>query len=136
MSLALTAEFREIDAADAMTRLDTLGGEVACAAEQSDRTPQAHALACRQIIGAAHGFLGDRENYDDPRNSMLDLVLTRRRGLPILLSGVYVSKSLAEPRFQRCPVGHHWSLVTPVRESELTEEPRRLAQSHKDIRLP
>jgi regulator of sirC expression with transglutaminase-like and TPR domain len=36
------------------------------------------------------GFVGDREHYDDPRNSMLDLVLTRRRGLPILLSVVYV----------------------------------------------
>ena len=28
--------------------------------------------------------------YDHPDNSMLDLVLTRRRGLPILLSVVYV----------------------------------------------
>ena len=34
--------------------------------------------------------MGDREHYDDPGNSMLDLVLTRRRGLPILLSVVYV----------------------------------------------
>lgn len=31
------------------------------------------------------GFQGDREDYDDPRNSMLDQVLARRRGLPILL---------------------------------------------------
>ncbi|MDQ6731884.1 MAG: transglutaminase-like domain-containing protein, partial [Actinomycetota bacterium] len=48
------------------------------------------ALACGQIIGVAHGFLGDREQYDDPGNSMLDLVLMRRRGLPILLSVVYI----------------------------------------------
>jgi hypothetical protein len=39
-------------------------------------------------------------------------------------------------RYQRCPVGNHWSLVTPVRESELTEEERELAHSHRDIRLP
>jgi hypothetical protein len=39
-------------------------------------------------------------------------------------------------RFQRCPVGHHWSLVTPVRESELTDEERQFAHAHKDIRLP
>jgi regulator of sirC expression with transglutaminase-like and TPR domain len=57
---------------------------------RSERAPEAHALACGQIIGAAHGFVGDREHYDDPSNSMLDLVLTRRRGLPILLSVVYV----------------------------------------------
>lgn len=37
-----------------------------------------------------HGFEGDREHYDDPQNSMLDLVLSRRRGLPILVSVVYV----------------------------------------------
>ncbi len=30
-------------------------------------------------------------------------------------------------RFQRCPVGHHWSLVSPVRQDDLTarNEPRR-----------
>jgi hypothetical protein len=39
-------------------------------------------------------------------------------------------------RYQRCPVGNHWSLVTPVRESELTGEERELAHSLKDIRLP
>jgi regulator of sirC expression with transglutaminase-like and TPR domain len=36
------------------------------------------------------GFRGDEEDYDAPRNSLLDQVLTRRRGLPILLSVVYV----------------------------------------------
>ncbi len=39
-------------------------------------------------------------------------------------------------RFQRCPVGHHWSLVTPVKESDLTEAERQFAREHRDIRLP
>jgi len=39
-------------------------------------------------------------------------------------------------RFQRCPVGHHWSLVTPIREAELTDEERRLAHEHRDVRIP
>lgn len=39
-------------------------------------------------------------------------------------------------RIQRCPVGHHWSVVSPVRESRLTEEARRRAREHHDIRLP
>jgi hypothetical protein len=39
-------------------------------------------------------------------------------------------------RFQRCPVGKHWSLVTPIRDSELTEEEKRAASEHNDIRLP
>jgi hypothetical protein len=39
-------------------------------------------------------------------------------------------------RFQRCPVGKHWSIVTPVKESELTEGEKRTAHKHKDVRLP
>ncbi len=39
-------------------------------------------------------------------------------------------------RVQRCPVGHHFSLVTPVNPAELTEDERRLAREHRDIRLP
>ena len=39
-------------------------------------------------------------------------------------------------RFQRCPVGKHWSLVTPVKESDLTEEERQLAAQIRDVRLP
>lgn len=38
-------------------------------------------------------------------------------------------------RFQRCPVGHHWSLVTAVKESELSESERRAAHENRDIRL-
>ena len=39
-------------------------------------------------------------------------------------------------RFQRCPVGSHWTLVTPVRDSGLTDEERRTAESHHDVRIP
>jgi hypothetical protein len=39
-------------------------------------------------------------------------------------------------RLQRCPVGRHWSLVTPVRDSDLTDEERNLAHQHRDIRIP
>jgi len=34
----------------------------------------------------AEGLRGDAEDYDDPRNSFLDQVLERRRGLPIALA--------------------------------------------------
>ncbi|HEX4033457.1 MAG TPA: hypothetical protein VHX66_03350 [Solirubrobacteraceae bacterium] len=39
-------------------------------------------------------------------------------------------------RFQRCPVGRHWSIVTPVRESMLSPEELRAAQSVRDLRVP
>ena len=90
LALCLAAEFRDVNAAGAMARLDSLGAELLRAAEQMNATPEAHALACGLTIGAAHGFVEIEKHDDDPANSMLDLVLTRRRGLPILLSVVYV----------------------------------------------
>jgi hypothetical protein len=33
-------------------------------------------------------------------------------------------------------VGDHWSIVTPVRDSDLTDEERQLAREHRDIRVP
>lgn len=39
-------------------------------------------------------------------------------------------------RFQRCPVGKHWSLVTPAKLSDLTEEERAFASQHRDVRIP
>ena len=39
-------------------------------------------------------------------------------------------------RLQRCPVGHHWTIVTPVRIGELSEDENRLARERRDIRLP
>jgi hypothetical protein len=39
-------------------------------------------------------------------------------------------------RLQRCPVGRHWSIVTPVNRSELADAERRSAAAWKDIRIP
>jgi regulator of sirC expression with transglutaminase-like and TPR domain len=88
LALAIAAEFRAVDEAAALAELDMFGQELREAAAESPAPEQAD--ACRAVLGERHGFLGDRERYDHPDNSMLDLVLARRRGLPILLSVVYV----------------------------------------------
>lgn len=90
MALALAGEFRSVDFPGAMASLDTLGTELSRLADRTERTPEAQARACADVLGGVHGFTGDRERYDHPDNSMLDMVLERRRGLPILLSVVYV----------------------------------------------
>jgi hypothetical protein len=46
------------------------------------------------------------------------------------------SLRLGWSRLQRCPVGRHWALVTPVREADLTDEERRFAHDHHDLRVP
>lgn len=39
-------------------------------------------------------------------------------------------------RFQWCPVGEHWAIVVPVKDSDLTPSERLLAQQHRDMRIP
>jgi regulator of sirC expression with transglutaminase-like and TPR domain len=90
LALSLAAEFRDVDADAAYAQLDALGEEVADVRDQLDG-PEAGIEALREVLGVRHGFRGDQRQYDDPDNSMLDVVLERRRGLPILLSVLYVA---------------------------------------------
>ena len=46
--------------------------------------------ALNHLLFVEQGLKGDETTYDDPQNSLIDRVLDRRRGLPILLSLVYV----------------------------------------------
>ena len=87
LALALAAEFRDVDEAAARRALDGLAEEVAAAGA---RTADEQVAVLSSVLGETHGFAGDTEEYDHPDNSMLDVVLSRRRGLPILLSVVYI----------------------------------------------
>ena len=90
LALALAAEFRDVDWREAGTRLDRLGREVGDCLSDAPRAPHREAAACRLVLSERHGFEGNRSDYGDPRNSMLDLVLERRLGLPISLSVLWV----------------------------------------------
>ncbi|HXY83982.1 MAG TPA: hypothetical protein VEH52_00755 [Gaiellaceae bacterium] len=69
-----------------------------------------------------------------------NLVVRCRQGhlfTTIWIPGVsFKSVRLGWWRFQRCPVGDHWSLVSPVKETELPEDERRAARAVTDVRLP
>ena len=55
----------------------------------------------------------------------------------LLIPGVNLKAiDLVVARVQHCPVGNHWSLVVPVRESDLTEEERQRARERHDARIP
>lgn len=43
---------------------------------------------------------------------------------------------LGRVRFQRCPVGNHWTIVSWVDPSTLTSDEVAAAQSSHDVRLP
>lgn len=88
VALALAGEFRDVDHDAALEQLDELGAELIVTLDGTEE-PGEQAEACRVLLGEGEGFTGDREDYGHPDNSMLDVVLERRRGLPILLSVVY-----------------------------------------------
>jgi len=90
LALGLAAEFRDVDAHRATATLGVLASELSHEAGRTNGTPDQLTRACARLLGGTHGFVGDHENYDHPENSMLDVVLLRRRGLPILLSVVYI----------------------------------------------
>jgi hypothetical protein len=39
-------------------------------------------------------------------------------------------------RFERCPVGRHWSIVAPVDPSTLSPDEIAAARTHHDVRIP
>ena len=79
-ALALSAVLQARATDDAVTELDALAA--GCP------TPTLEGV--RRYLYDELGFAGDREDYDHPRNSFLDVVVERRRGLPILLATVFV----------------------------------------------
>lgn len=89
LALAIAGAFRTVEADAVRDELDVLGNEVA--ARRGRGHPEGDVDALASVLGELHGFAGDEEDYDHPHNSFLDLVLARRRGLPILLSVVYVA---------------------------------------------
>jgi len=68
------------------------------------------------------------------------LVVRCRRGhlfTTLWIPGVsFKALRLGWLRVQRCPVGNHWSIVTPVRESELSGRQRRAAERYRDTPIP
>lgn len=85
--LVAMAEDPELDARGCLRRLDVLSARVRAVIEDEGLLPW-RALAL--VLGEEEGFLGDMDEYDAPRNSYLHQVLDTRRGLPILLSIVWV----------------------------------------------
>lgn len=66
--------------------LDRLAGEL----PYRPGSPHAWARALRELLGERYGFQGRPEDYQRLESSLLHEVLRRRRGLPIMLSVVWI----------------------------------------------
>lgn len=100
-------EFPGLDFEGALFRLDNLAEQV-----QSRLSANASALdfihAANELLFEILRFRGNEEEYYDPRNSCLNSVLTRRLGIPISLSVVYmeISRRLGRPMYGVGLPGH------------------------------
>ncbi|WP_436777206.1 transglutaminase family protein [Yinghuangia sp. YIM S09857] len=81
-----------LDPAAGLAELDRLAHAVAAklAAPADDTEPAQAAAVLALVLGARAGFGGAQADYADLRSSLLHEVLRRRRGLPILLSLVWI----------------------------------------------
>lgn len=93
-------EYPKLDAGPYLDLLDTIGREarrrVDAATGSADAPPRvdvddyARVMALNGYLFDELQFVGNRERYDDPRNSFLNEVLDRRTGIPISLALIYM----------------------------------------------
>lgn len=88
-ALVLAGEFRpELDPDAPLAELDRLASDAArVVPNDGERGPNVARLVT--YLREDAGFRGNELQYDDPRNSDLDVVLTERTGIPITLAIVY-----------------------------------------------
>lgn len=87
--------------------LDRLAGELPAELRGSG-DPRAWAVALRQLLGEKYGFHGTAADYRRLESSLLQAVLIRRRGLPILLSVIWleVARRAGAPVYGVALPGH------------------------------
>ncbi|MFF7606811.1 tetratricopeptide repeat protein [Streptomyces parvulus] len=88
----------------AQVELDRLAGELPF----RPGSPRAWAVALRDLLGGRYGFHGVAADYQRLESSLLHEVLRRRRGLPILLSVVWleVARRAGAPVYGVALPGH------------------------------
>jgi len=84
-------EYPALDISACRAQIDAMGDEVRPRVAEAGSNPFAIIDALGMYLFRELGFRGNTEDYFDPRNSYLNDVLERRRGIPITLSIVYMA---------------------------------------------
>lgn len=88
-------EYPRIDPEHYLGMLDRMGNTARCRIERhvsatGDTSTVGAVQAINHYLFEELGFVGNREKYEDPRNSCLNEVLDHRTGIPITLCVVYL----------------------------------------------
>jgi len=94
-SLAIAGvEYPSLDPRPYVAMLDRMGREAAKRIGSVAQSRQEESVrAFNEYLYDEQGFAGNRDRYDDPRNSFLNEVLDRRTGIPISLAVIYLEVS-------------------------------------------
>ena len=82
-------EYPSLDAQPYLRTIEKMGVEASARIDAIDSAQDAVRIL-NEYLYDEMGFRGNREYYDDPRNSFLNEVLDRRTGIPISLAIVYL----------------------------------------------
>jgi regulator of sirC expression with transglutaminase-like and TPR domain len=91
--LVARIEYPKLDPTPYLDRLDQMGDAAFhfVAKDPGQDAPLAPRIdAVNRYLYNLLGFMGNREQYDDPRNSCLNEVMDRKKGIPITMALVYI----------------------------------------------
>ena len=143
-------ECPRLDAEPYIARLDAMGDAARRVVERhaessGDKSAQCGVKALNEYLFDEMQFTGNRDKYEDPRNSCLNEVLERRTGIPLTLSIVYMEVARRAGLqvdginfpghfLVRCPQAHsgHQLVIDPFHSGALLSEHncRLLLQKH------
>ncbi|MBI4189207.1 MAG: tetratricopeptide repeat protein [Betaproteobacteria bacterium] len=134
--LIASEEYRDLDIAAYLARLDEMAATLKRRL-RPDISPADTIIALNRFLFDEHGFTGNAADYYDPRNSFLNEVLDRKRGIPLTLALVYIeiSRRIGLP-VQGVAFPAHFLVKCQLREGTVVLDPyaKGISLSLEDLR--
>ena len=117
-------EYPALDAAPYLQRLERMGEAAAGRLQrQQSGSARTSVATLNAYLYEELGFSGNRDHYDDPRNSFLNEVFDRRVGIPISLAVVYLEIGrLAGVRLEGVNFPGHFLVRAPAETGGADED--------------
>ena len=121
--LVAAEEYCDLDIAAYLARLDDMAATLKRRL-RPDISPADTIVALNRFLFVEHGFTGNAADYYDPRNSFLNEVLDRKRGIPLTLALVYIEigRRIGLP-VQGIAFPAHFLVKCPLREGTVVLDP-------------
>ena len=116
-------EYRDLDIAAYLARLDDMAATLKRRL-RPDISQADSLIALNRFLFEEHGFTGNAADYYDARNSFLNEVMDRKRGIPITLALVHIEigRRIGLP-LQGVSFPAHFLVKCPLREGTVVLDP-------------